>query len=476
MFVWFGITLSHFSPKLLKRAALAADPPDKEFEAVLLREQYRSLARLRALSVRRHDRGDRDGRHRRARPEIAALRAGLRPRRCWLWPRSFSLFRLTTMRRRELQTAFTQRRAVRAVTILGPGLALAFTVATAAALPHAYVAQRSLLLFALWVIAVASAFCLTRLAHAAALMIFCSSAPVIVAFLVARDGLTFSLAALLLIVSCLVIVMLSENYRSFEDILRAHFVIAAKHRASEDARRQATAIAHTDYLTGLPNRRWLQSWLASRIEAAADSARPFAIGLLDLDGFKPINDMHGHLVGDEILKQVGGRSPRPCSGEAMPRGWAETSSRSCRGRRRRRDALAIGRRVQCGLRRALPRRSEHCSSHLHLRLCALSGVGDRGGRARPARRRRALSGQGQPPRRHVRLQPGRRERGDGARDTRAGAAPRCRRARHRRLLPAGRRSCRPGASTASRRWPAGGTRASAALRRRSSFRWPSRSD
>ena len=346
MFVWSGTTLSHFSHKLLKRAAFAADPPDKEFEVVLLREQYRSLARFApylfgamiaaAATVGVAMRGVRSPPYALIAPAALLIAAAL-----------VVALRLTSMRPRDLQTAFIQRRAVRAVTILGPGLALAFTVATALALPHTYVVQRSLLLFALWIIAVASAFCLTRLAHAAALVIFCSSAPVIVALLIARDGLTFSLAALLLIVSCLVIVMLSENYRSFEDILRAHFVIAAKHRASEDARRQATAIAHTDYLTGLPNRRWLQSWLASRIEAATDSPRPFAIGLLDLDGFKPINDMHCHLVGDEILRQVGARIAASMLGRGhAARMGGDEFAVVVEGAGSADDALAIGRRVQ----------------------------------------------------------------------------------------------------------------------------------
>jgi diguanylate cyclase (GGDEF)-like protein len=66
------------------------------------------------------------------------------------------------------------------------------------------------------------------------------------------------------------------------------------------------ALAHTDALTGLPNRRGLQ--LA--MQGALAAARPdsvLAVFMLDLDGFKPINDRLGHDAGDELLVQVGQR-------------------------------------------------------------------------------------------------------------------------------------------------------------------------
>ena len=60
------------------------------------------------------------------------------------------------------------------------------------------------------------------------------------------------------------------------------------------------SLAHTDALTGLPNRRGLNDAL-QRLLPAATPERMTAVYLLDLDGFKPVNDRLGHEAGDELL-------------------------------------------------------------------------------------------------------------------------------------------------------------------------------
>ncbi len=243
----------------------------------------------------------------------------------------------------ESRSAAFMRRDIRFATAVGPVLTFGFSLTAAAALPEADVLPRLLLLFAVWITAAASAFCLIRLAHAAVLVIFASSAPLMVALLLARDDLTFGLAALLLVVSSLIIVMLSENYRAFADIVRSRFLIDEERRAAQDAEKAATAIAYTDYLTGLPNRRWFQALLVARVEAARLDAGPFAVGLLDLDGFKPINDIHGHPVGDEILREVARRLGAATKGRGqVARMGGDEFAVLCDGVAGPDEALALG--------------------------------------------------------------------------------------------------------------------------------------
>ncbi|MGD9836151.1 MAG: diguanylate cyclase, partial [Piscinibacter sp.] len=66
------------------------------------------------------------------------------------------------------------------------------------------------------------------------------------------------------------------------------------------------SMAHTDPLTGLPNRRGLDARLAAEM-ANTSPERLLAVYMIDLDGFKQVNDQHGHELGDELLIAVGQR-------------------------------------------------------------------------------------------------------------------------------------------------------------------------
>lgn len=63
--------------------------------------------------------------------------------------------------------------------------------------------------------------------------------------------------------------------------------------------------ARTDALTGLPNRRILFETLAREIGRARRRETALAVVFVDIDEFKPVNDRHGHKIGDVVLRETG---------------------------------------------------------------------------------------------------------------------------------------------------------------------------
>ncbi len=75
----------------------------------------------------------------------------------------------------------------------------------------------------------------------------------------------------------------------------------------KDHENQVRHLAYHDAITGLPNRIWFLDMLSKTIELAKRNAGHFAVLFLDLDGFKIVNDLYGHHVGDLLLKEIARR-------------------------------------------------------------------------------------------------------------------------------------------------------------------------
>ena len=76
----------------------------------------------------------------------------------------------------------------------------------------------------------------------------------------------------------------------------------------------SVTMAFTDPLTGLHNRRYMETHLQSLVDQASDRGRALSVLVLDIDFFKSVNDTHGHDAGDEVLREFARRVRRSVRG------------------------------------------------------------------------------------------------------------------------------------------------------------------
>jgi diguanylate cyclase (GGDEF)-like protein/hemerythrin-like metal-binding protein len=97
---------------------------------------------------------------------------------------------------------------------------------------------------------------------------------------------------------------IAEPSREKLDHVLISFIDITERKQSES---RVNFLAYHDRLTGLPNRALFFDRLSQAMSQARRSHNHVALLYLDLDGFKPVNDMHGHEAGDAVLKMVAQR-------------------------------------------------------------------------------------------------------------------------------------------------------------------------
>jgi diguanylate cyclase (GGDEF)-like protein len=143
-------------------------------------------------------------------------------------------------------------------------------------------------------------FCLMQLPQAAVTVTVIVTIPYLVYYLSLGNTVFTAIAINIMLVTAVMLQVLYNSYRGFTALVRTQ---AETRRLSDDNAR----LAHTDALTNLPNRRYFLAKLEAQIKTSATAGTRFAVGILDLDQFKPVNDTHGHVFGDRLLIEVGAR-------------------------------------------------------------------------------------------------------------------------------------------------------------------------
>lgn len=136
---------------------------------------------------------------------------------------------------------------------------------------------------------------------------------------ISQYGLQLGSAFEMLLLSFALAARFNELKRAREEAMRQHEAelesrvhertaeLAATNVRLADSEAQLRALANQDALTGLANRRHFAEVLEVAIAQTSRMNASMAVLLIDLDGFKPVNDRHGHAAGDKVLETVAAR-------------------------------------------------------------------------------------------------------------------------------------------------------------------------
>lgn len=150
-------------------------------------------------------------------------------------------------------------------------------------------------------------FCLTHLRSAALITTVSALVPAFAVFIASGDELLLAISANLAFVVLAMMHMLLVHSSEFTSLIEAKQELIARQQVTQALSDQNFALANMDAMTKLPNRRAFFQQIDSLLTSHLTDGITFAVALIDLDGFKTVNDCYGHGVGDEILIEVAKR-------------------------------------------------------------------------------------------------------------------------------------------------------------------------
>ncbi|WP_375305062.1 EAL domain-containing protein [Bradyrhizobium sp. A11] len=205
-------------------------------------------------------------------------------------------------------------RNLRATNWLTLPISAGFTAWSFALYPYGDPFAKSQVAFYMAVTVIGCIFSLMHLRSAALIVTLVVDVPYVLFFFATGEPTLKATAVNNLLVSGAMVTVLFIYYRDFADLVASRKSLLAQQAATQALSDENFRLANLDSLTELPNRRRFFAELSSAFADAERRHVRVAVGIIDLDGFKPINDNYGHSVGDRVLIEAGRRIREVCEG------------------------------------------------------------------------------------------------------------------------------------------------------------------
>ncbi|MCP1575949.1 diguanylate cyclase (GGDEF)-like protein [Herbaspirillum rubrisubalbicans] len=200
--------------------------------------------------------------------------------------------------------------ALKRTNLLAPPIALSFSLWSVLLFPYGDSYAQAHVAFYMGITVICCIFCLMYL-RSAALSVALIVNGIFTLFFLATHIPTFVAAAMnVVLVTVGMLAIVNSHYSDFRRLIDAQ--VKTTLLGNENLR-----LANLDSLTQIPNRRKFFAQLDQICSRATANGQRFAVVILDLDGFKAVNDLYGHTHGDQLLVEVGQRLSALCGEEYL---------------------------------------------------------------------------------------------------------------------------------------------------------------
>lgn len=214
-------------------------------------------------------------------------------------------------RQRTPEQAYKQ---LRGTNILSFPIAVFCTAWSISLIPYGDPYQKAHVAFFMAITVIGCIFCLMHLRSAALIVTATVNLPFFVVMCLSGEPTFIATGVNVILVTMAMIMILISHYRDFRQLHESRNVLMLQQQALQEQNKamqvlsdENLRLANLDSLTLLANRRSFFHVLDEAFTRASNSGGKLAVGVIDLDGFKPVNDLYGHSAGDKVLIEIGNR-------------------------------------------------------------------------------------------------------------------------------------------------------------------------